>query len=393
MARGWLKVEKRKSGKMWVLRFKTTRKTDGKRVEHKVPVGLVREFPSESSAWKGVERQHLNVNTPDFRGAVKFSDLAEHYIAHELGDQSDAVDPKSHSTIGAYKRNLQNRLIPRWGTRVALGIEPLEIEQWLKAVKKEERLENPTLDKMRRVMSLVYKSGMRYGLIPREEASNPLRFVRCKTTSEYEALILIPKQAFDLLTGLPEPERTLTLLAAATGLRISECLGLQWQDVDFLKKQIFVRRTWLSGRVGLPKSKASKAPVPMHPLLAGFMKGWHQTTPYSQPGDWIFASTRLKGKQPRSASILVEDYVRPAAIKVGILTADDPRRFGFHNLRHSLASFLVSVGTNPKVVQGLLRHSDVHTTLQLYSQSVSADRLAAQGTMLDAMGVRPELVN
>jgi len=89
---------------------------------------------------------------------------------------------------------------------------------------------------------------------------------------------------------------------------------------------------------------------------------------------------------------MVEDYVKPAAIKVGILATHDARRFGFHNLRYSLASFLVSIGTNPKVVQGLPRHSDVHTTLQLYSQSVSADRLAAQGTMLDAMGVRPELV-
>jgi integrase len=323
---------------------------------------------------------------------VKFSDLAENYIQQELDDQSNAVDPKSHTTIGAYKRILYNRLIPRWGKQVALGIEPLDIEQWLKAVKKEEQLENPTVDKMRRVMSLVYKSGMRYGLIPRDEASNPLRFVRCKTTSEYEALILTPKQAFDLLMALPEPERTLTLLAAATGLRVSECLGLQWQDVDFLKHQIFVRRTWVSSKVGLPKSAASKAPVPMHLLLARFMQDWHQATPYSQPEDWVFASARMKGRQPRSASILVEDYVRPAAVKVGILTADDPRRFGFHNLRHSLASFLVSVGTNPKVVQGLLRHSDVHTTLQLYSQSVSADRLAAQGTMLDAMGVRPELV-
>ena len=393
MARGWLKVETRKSGKTWVLRFMTTRRTDGRRVEHKVPVGLVRDFPSRSAVWMEVERQHLNVNTPDFRGAVKFSDLAEHYIAHELGDQSEAADPKSHSTIGAYKRNLHNRLIPRWGNRVALGIGPLEIEQWLKAVKKEERLENPTLDKMRRVMSLVYKSGMRYDLIPRNEESNPLRFVRCKTTSEYEALILTPRQAFDLLMALPEPERTLTLLAAATGLRVSECLGLQWQDVDFLKQQIFVRRTWLAGRVGLPKSKASKAPVPMHPLLAGFMQDWKNETPYGQPTDWLFASSRLKGKQPRSASIMVGDYIRPAAVRVGILSADDQRRFGFHNLRHSLASYLVSVGTNPKVVQGLLRHSDVHTTLQLYSQSVSADRLAAQGTMLDAMGVKPELVN
>jgi hypothetical protein len=61
--------------------------------------------------------------------------------------------------------------------------------------------------------------------------------------------------------------------------------------------------------------------------------------------------------------------------------------------RHPLASFLVSVGTNPKVVQGLLPLSDVHATLRLYSQSMSADRFSAQGTMLDTMGVRPELVN
>ena len=393
MARGWLKQEKRKNGRTWVLRHMATRKTDGKRVEHKVAVGLVRDFPSKSAAWQEVERQHLNVNNPNFSGAVKFSDLAEHYIEHELGDQSEAVDPKSHTTIGRYRRLLHTRLIPRWGQRMALGIEPLEIEQWLKALKKEEGWENPTLDKLRRVMSLVYKSGMRYGLIPRDEASNPLRFVRCKTTSEYEALILTPKQAFDLLMALPEPERTMALLVAATGLRISECLGLQWQDVDFSKHQIFVRRKWVASKIGEPKSKASKAPVPMHPLLAGFMQDWQRETPYSQPGDWIFPSTRLKGKQPRSASIMVEDFIRPAAVKVGILTADDTRRFGFHNLRHSLATFLVSVGTNPKVVQGLLRHSDVHTTLQLYSQSVSADRLAAQGAMLDAMGVRPELVN
>ena len=93
--------------------------------------------------------------------------------------------------------------------RIALGIEPLEIEQWLKAVKREEDLENPTVDKMRRVMSLVYKSGMRYGLIPRDEESNPLRFVRCETQSEYRALVLTPKQAFDLFIGLPEADGTI----------------------------------------------------------------------------------------------------------------------------------------------------------------------------------------
>jgi integrase len=393
--RGWLKKEKRSQGETWMLFFRTVRESDGKRVENKVPIGLVKDFSGKSAAWAEVERQHLHINKVDFRGRVMFADLAGHYSEHELGEQTESVNPKAHTTIGAYKRVLRNRLVPRWGNRVALSIEPLEIEQWLKALKREEGLENPTLDKMRRLMALVYKHGQRYGLIPRNEEANPMRFVRCKTTSEYEAMILSPEQAFAVMLNLPEPERTLTLLAAGTGLRISECLGLQWQDVSFAEAVIYVRRTWTCGEVGLPKSKASKAPVPLHPSLADFMLRWHRQTPYAQPSDWVFPSFRLKGRQPRVANMLVEDHLRLAAAKAGILSShqndqgvlveDDRRRFGFHNLRHSLASFLVRSKTDPKTVQALLRHSDVKTTLQLYAHSVSEDRMTAQGTMLQAI--------
>jgi integrase len=132
-------------------------------------------------------------------------------------------------------------------------------------------------------------------LIPRTQESNPMRFVRCKTTSGYEAMILTPEQAYAIVRNLREPERTLTLLAAGTGLCISECLGLQWQDVDFADAMIYVRRTWTCGHVGLPKTKASKGPVPLHPLLAQFILSWKEKAPYSNPCDWVFASFRLKG--------------------------------------------------------------------------------------------------
>jgi integrase len=96
-----------------------------------------------------------------------------------------------------------------------------------------ENLENPTVDKIRRLMNLVFKHGQTYGLIPRTGEANPMKFVRVKTQSEYEAKIITPEQCFKILMAMPQPERTLTLLIAATGLRISECLGLQWADVDY----------------------------------------------------------------------------------------------------------------------------------------------------------------
>jgi integrase len=342
-----------------------------------------------------VDKLYLPLNQVDAKGKVTFADLAYHYSDHELVEQTESVHPKAYSTIRGYVRVLRNRLLPRWGNRIALGIQPLEVEEWLTALKREEALANPTLDKMRRVMSLVFRHAQRYGLIARSQEANPMRFVRCKTTSEYEAMILTPGQAYSILLHLKEPERTLTLLAAGTGLRISECLGLQWQDVSFTEGMIQVRRAWTCGRVGLPKSKASRAPVPLHPLLSEFMSRWHRRTPYSQPSDWVFPSFRLKGKQPRVANMLVEDYLRPAAMEAGILSSyrndkgkqveDDPRRFGFHNLRHSLASFLIRIRTDPKTVQTLLRHSDVKLTLQFYTHSVSDDRMGASGAMLTAI--------
>jgi hypothetical protein len=62
----------------------------------------------------------------------------------------------------------------------------------------------------------------------------------------------------------------------------------------------------------------SQAPVPLHPGLAEFMQAWKETTPYSQSNDWVFASFRCKGKRPRSANMLVEDHLRPAAVEAGV---------------------------------------------------------------------------
>jgi len=194
----------------------------------------------------------------------------------------------------------------------------------LKEVKKAESLENPTLDKIRRVMNLVHKHGQRCGLIPRDESANPMNWVRQKTTSSYTAVIMNPRQAFKILLNIPDPRRTLVLTDAATALRVSEILGLMGMDLDFADQVIEVKRAYVWAQFKVPKSKAF----------------------------------RLKGKKPLSASIMVQKYLRPAAIKAGVIKEDERVRFGFHNFRHSLASSLVKLKCDPKTVQGLLRHED-----------------------------------
>ena len=67
---GWLKREKRSRGETWVPFFRTVRKSDGKRVENKIPICFVKDFPDKSCVWTQVERQHLHINQVDFRGCV-----------------------------------------------------------------------------------------------------------------------------------------------------------------------------------------------------------------------------------------------------------------------------------------------------------------------------------
>jgi integrase len=207
---------------------------------------------------------------------------------------------------------------------------------------------------------------------------NPVAFVTQSSKSGYTAVIVSPEQAFRIMLELKDPHRTLVFLVAVTGLRISEALGLKWGDLDYDRQMIHLRRVWVGNDlIDHMKTNGSAAPVPLGELLADELRCWQKETMYPKPEDWIFPSTKLKGKTPISASMMTAANIRPAAVKVGIRLAKG-QRFGFHNFRHSLATFLVNRGTDVKTIQGLLHHAKVTTTLDLYSQSIDASKLNAQ---------------
>ena len=249
-------------------------------------------------------------------------------------------------------------------------------------------------------MSGVYNWGQCEGLIPRGEQFNPCRYVKGREFSQvtgYEALALEIEDTFKVLSELKQPEYELALLVATCGLRISEALGLKWRDILFDKGRIAIRQTFVHLAIqDGAKTKLSRSRVEAPKLLLDTLSVWRRETMYADDDDFVFPSEKLGGKQPRSGSQLVEDYLRPAAIRAGMIREEDDitygpdgeavKRFGFHTFRHSLATCLMDEQENPAVVQAIMRHSKMDMTLY-YSHSRRSAKRAAQERVLQRLVV------
>jgi integrase len=138
------------------------------------------------------------------------------------------------------------------------------------------------------------------------------------------------------------------------------------------------------------KTKLSKSTVALHPILAELLKDWRAQTACAGENDYVFASRRTSGRTARCGSVVVEDYLRPAAIRAEVLEIDDDKvyidgdlvkRFGFHTLRHSLTSWLMANGENPQIVRAMLRWTNLDI-LAHYTHRLKTDKLEAQGAVL-----------
>jgi integrase len=100
--------------------------------------------------------------------------------------------------------------------------------------------------------------------------------------------------------------------------------------------------------------------------LLDVLKQWKQTTRFSSPEDWIFASPVKLGRQPLSYTFVWET-LSDAALKAGL------GHISSHPFRHTYRTWLDSVGTPVGVQQQLMRHSDIRTTMNLYGTAQTDD--------------------
>jgi integrase len=223
------------------------------------------------------------------------------------------------------------------------------------------------------LMSVLFNHAWRHDFFDR----NPISLVRQSAKRRKDPNVLTTAEIKSLLDSLALRERTLVLLAASTGLRQSELFAFKWEDIDFAHGTMNVTRAIAYGVVGNCKTEASQKPVPLHPILAEALTLWRETCSYGKAEDWVFASRQYRGRKPLWGQAILRKYVRPATERSGI-----EKRIGWHTFRHTYSTLLRSVGAELKVMQELMRHSSVRSTLNVYTQAVTPAKHEAQAAVL-----------
>jgi integrase len=228
---------------------------------------------------------------------------------------------------------------------------------------------------IRGLLSILWDFAMWSGEIPIQR--NPMEIVRVKGATRRvrkpRSLTVDEFQRF--CSHLQEPFATVALLCCCLGLRISECLGLKWCDVDWLNGRLRVERGIVSQHVDEVKTRESRKHMAINRELLEVLRRWKQATQFSAPEDWMFASAIQLGKLPWSYHQVWRMYQK-AANKTGI------GGLGTHSLRHTYRTWLDAVGTPIGVQQRLMRHADVRTTMNIYGDAMTEDMLQAHSKIV-----------
>jgi integrase len=349
---GWVGLKVRKKGPdVWVLRYRENLPDGGKK-RRSVAIGTVEEFPTAPLARKAALSWLFSMNAEPSKGTtVSFGAVIQRYLAEEI--------PERPSTASRYRCWLKNHVEPKWRDYPIEQIKPLLVEDWLKKL----NLAPKSKSHLKNLMRVLFNAAMRWELVPYQH--NPMSLVRVKDGSkrQRQPKALFVEEFRKLLEHIPEPFRTMCIVAMCLGLRVSEILGLRWRDIDWEGLRLAIQQAYVYGREGDVKTQASQRWMPLDRLLADKLRQHKENSaPFANSEAWIFANPETG--RPYWPGRIQENWLVPAAQRAGL------GRIGWHSFRHSHSTLLHALGVDLKVQQELLRHADIRTTMNIYTQAV-----------------------
>lgn len=305
------------------------------------------------------------------------------------------------STLYGYKSCLNAHILPRFKDYKLIDITVYELEKFYNELRKTKSrnpdangnynlLSESVVRHQHSLLCVMLNTAVKWDFI----SFNPcLKLTKPPTVSRKEMQFYDEEELKSLFQHLEYEDltfKTAIYLLTLGGMRRGECLGLFWEYVDFDKKTITIKNNLLNVRekgvyLDTPKTQKSKRTISLpnicfelleelrtkQDLLKDmFSSEWVQT-------DYVFKDENGNYFNPSRLSRQWKAFINKHKLK--------PIRL--HDLRHTCATYLLSNNVPIATVSKKLGHSNIYTTLDVYTHSVDNDDIAASN-LLNSMVIR-----
>ncbi len=291
------------------------------------------------------------------------------------------------STQKSYRDIWKLHLAPRCGQMRLRDFRCMHADRVFSDIARQKKLAHSSMRRIKSVLSSIFKEAKRKGVL---DGVNPVQDSEAKGRKVAQRKPYSPDEVVKMLGVLAialesssdarsadkrhklRQAIVAVSLAAFAGLRREEIPAVRWEDYN--GQAISIKCAVWEGIVEEPKTDASAAPVPVASKLASELDGYRAYLGNPASG-WILAG--IRNGNPLRIENLKNRTMLPIFKQGGIEWR------GWHQFRHGVGTNLHATGADPKTIQAVLRHADVHTTMQIYVHSDKENSVRALQNMDD----------
>lgn len=293
-------------------------------------------------------------------------DTLKDYLNYWISQREENLSP---TTVYGYKIIINNHLVPSMGAVQLKDLKPLMLNEYYS--EKLKTLSGRTVLHHHRMLRKALQDAVGWQLIK----SNPCDAVEPPKATKYKAEVLDIDEIRKLINALKGHKLEVPVsLMLFLGLRRGELLALKWSDIDFEKSTITIQRNLVrAGEAGVelilkePKTEDSIRSIPLSDGIVDMLEK-HKINQKSQKlkfgkyykdKDLEFVFTEEDGSliNPASFSHRFGDFLKENGLK----------EIRLHDLRHTNATIMLMSNIPAKVASQRLGHSNISTTLDIYS--------------------------
>jgi integrase len=266
---------------------------------------------------------------------------------------ADKWKPSTQITQGSY---VQHHIRPYFSDMLLSEIKPSTIVAFYVELE-AKNLSRKTRRNLHAILTGIFNYAVELELITR----NPVKKGIAPKKETTEKVALSAQQLYQVFNAVPIRYKAFFMVLGLTGVRC-EALGLQWRDIDFVARQLHIRRAIYRQKETTPKTTSSIRPRPIMPELRDALLNHKVLSAYTKPTDYVFA---CRTGRPLNPDTLRE--VLHAALKQIGVQFDQPHADGMHLLRQSSGSLVYCAsGGDLKATQEWLGHSSSRITADVY---------------------------